>query len=181
MDRQPKALPSAAYLRERFAYDPKTGDLRWRKRPRSDFATANACNTWNAIHPGHLAGWIHNRGYFAITLGAEDYLAHRVIWKMMKGIDPKAGIDHRNGDGFDNRWPNLRAATQSQNLCNRRVPSHSKTGVKGVRLIPGGRYGAHIRVGGKFKHLGCFDTIAEAHAAHCEAARQLHGEFFNPG
>ena len=56
-------LPTATYLRERLSYDPKTGVLRWRRRPRSHFETDNIWGTWNTRYAGQTAGWPHNAGY----------------------------------------------------------------------------------------------------------------------
>jgi len=91
-------------------------------------------------------------------------------------IEPKPGnqADHANGDSLDNRRPNLREATPSQNACNRVKPN--PTGYKGVRPH-GRRFVASIKTAGKRKHLGVFDTPEDASAAYRAAAHRFHGEF----
>jgi hypothetical protein len=43
------------------------------------------------------------------------------------------------------------------------------------------KWQSQIKINGKTKHLGLFETEIEAHEAYCKAAAELHGEFFNPG
>lgn len=189
--RTPKPLPSSERLHELLFYDPLTGNLIWKARARSEFPNENIFGTWNTRYAGKTAGSRHAEGYIEVALerrsdadnrGALRHLAHRVIWKMMTGEDPTFEVDHRDRDRSNNRWNNLRAATSSQNKANGKTRKESQTGIKGVRLIrKSGRYQAHIRVGGKLKHLGCYDTAEEAHQAYCEAAKKRSGEFFNPG
>lgn len=88
-------------------------------------------------------------------------------------------VDHRNGDGRDNRIANLRICTISQNGGNSRKIC-SNTGFKGVGCYrPGTRhpYNARIRVNGKTHLLGSFATAEEAARAYDAKARELFGEF----
>lgn len=174
-------LPSRRYLRECFNYDLESGELSWRRRPLQHFRSHAASQSWNTENAGHIAGWKHNAGYRAVCLNWRKFLVHRIIWKMMTGKDPDRQIDHINGISEDNRWSNLRLASNQQNLQNHGARRDSKTGVKGVQRLPHGSFRAQIRVNGKIAHLGCFGTPEAAHAAYCEAARRLHGKFFNPG
>jgi hypothetical protein len=178
-------------LWELLFYDPVSGNLIWKARQRSEFATQNAFSTWNARYANKLAGSRHNQGYIEVALdrkadaqsrGALRHLAHRIIWKMMTGEDPIDEVDHRNTTRSDNRWANLRISTSSENKANTKTRKESKTGLKGVAFMhKSGRFRAHIRLNGRLSHLGCFDTAAEAHEAYCEAAKKRSGEFFNPG
>lgn len=87
--------------------------------------------------------------------------------------------DHINKNKLDNRRSNLREATPSENLCNRRLQRNSFTGFKGVYFDKRNDwYYARIKMNGKFVHLGCRRTAQEAHELYCESARKLHGEFF---
>lgn len=109
-------------------------------------------------------------------------LMHRVIMESMLERKLKKGewVDHINGDGLDNRRENLRLATPSQNMQNVGKRSHNTSGYKGVSSC-GSRWRATIRVNGKQKHLGVFATPELAHAAYCESADKLHGDFANYG
>ena len=96
----------------------------------------------------------------------------------MSGSWPDVQIDHANGDRSDNRWANLRLATQRQNNANSRVRRNSKTGLRGVHLHETGLYRAYISKPGKsITHLGYFKTPEEAYAAYCQAAHETYGEF----
>jgi len=85
-------------------------------------------------------------------------------------------VDHINGNGLDNRRENLRVANKMQNQYNSARQHNNRLGLKGVHKN-GRRYRAQIRADGVKHNLGYFDTAEEAHAAYCEAAKRLHGEF----
>lgn len=88
--------------------------------------------------------------------------------------------DHVNRNKLDNRRENLRVATRSQNSQNRRKMGNSKMSYKGIYLSRENRrnkWGATIRVNGKFKHLGYYFTDKEASFAYDKAAQKYHKEF----
>lgn len=106
--------------------------------------------------------------------------AHRVIMERIVGRELKTTdlIDHVNGDGLDNRRENLRFCTRAENGRNSAKPKNNKTGYKGVAQYgKHGRFLAQIKADRQGYYLGSFDTAEEAHAAYCEAAERLHGEF----
>jgi hypothetical protein len=161
---EPKTMPDAEYLRALFCYDPATGELQWRRgayvRQRINLS----------------AGGRGSR-YTRIGVEGRYYLAHRVIWKWMTGQDPPSDIDHVDRDGFNNRWANLRLATKTQAVWNRKLPRRVNLPC-GVMTTPCGKWRARIMVDDTRKHLGTFSTVAEAAAAYEAAARELHGEFY---
>lgn len=101
-------------------------------------------------------------------------LLHRIIIDVH---NPKIEVDHKNGNGLDNRRCNLRIATRSEQQCNIGVTVRNKLGVKGVYLHCPGWYRSYITKDGIRIDLGTFRTIKEASAAYNEAACRLHGEF----
>jgi hypothetical protein len=86
-------------------------------------------------------------------------------------------IDHRDGNRANNRWSNLRLATQSENSANRHRHINNTSGFKGVSLCKWGKWRACIEKNGRKIHLGMYDTPQAAHAAYVAAARKLFGEF----
>lgn len=108
---------------------------------------------------------------------------HRMVAERVDGPIP-AGVvvDHRNGDGLDNRRCNLRRLTHTQNLHNRRGPNkNSSTGLLGVGFYPKRKspWRAYIQVttGGIKKKvcLGYFATQSEACAARAAGEREYWG------
>jgi len=87
-------------------------------------------------------------------------------------------VDHRNGDGLDNRRANLRQATHAQNMGNRRMAKNNKSGFKGVSWNASRRcWCACIGVAGKVRHLGGFRNAEDAARAYDAAAVAVWGEF----
>lgn len=73
-------------------------------------------------------------------------------------------IDHKNGNGLDNRKENLRFTNKSVNRINTtRVRMDSQTGVKGVTFDPRcGSYLVYMRRNGKKENFGSFSSLEEA-------------------
>ena len=82
-------------------------------------------------------------------------LMHRLILGLSKKDPP---VDHRNGDGLDNRRSNLRLASATLNNANHRgYPSRRRSPYKGVswlrnaKLRAGGQWRATIKPSAKAK------------------------------
>lgn len=86
-------------------------------------------------------------------------------------------VDHRFGNGLDNRRSNLRVATPTQNQQNSNLRKDNTSGVKGVSTRENGKFQAAIRYGGNKVHLGTFGAIEEASAAYQEASMKHHADF----
>ncbi|WP_242218058.1 HNH endonuclease [Shinella zoogloeoides] len=83
-------------------------------------------------------------------------------------------VDHKDGDGLNNRRANLRKGTQSQNCVNRRQTPGANP--RGTRLKKG-KWQAYIKFRGKQHSLGYFDTAEQAHEAYVREATRLHGDW----
>lgn len=163
-------LPSQKILRECFRYEPETGKLFWKSRPRYHFGSARGWNVANSQHEGKEAfTCTHSEGYKQGSINLVLYFAHRVIWKLMTGKDPIADIDHKDRNRANNKWVNLREANRAQNNANSVKRS-------GVTQHPNGSWRAYIS-GAKYIHLGYFSTKVEALAARRVALVKQFGEF----
>lgn len=155
-------------VREWFRYKPRTGEFTWAVSRRS---------RGGLILVGQPVGSLSaNRRYLKTTLGGKTYLVHRLIWFYKTGVFPSFDIDHKNGDGLDNRWLNLREAPGSINQENFRKPfSNNKSGLIGAwRSSDGKRWRSVIQVNRKPMFLGYFSTALAAHNAYIKAKRRLH-------
>jgi len=115
--------------------------------------------------------------YILVHVKGRGYLAHRLAWLYMTGEWPKDQLDHINGIKDDNRWTNLREATNGQNRANCQLQKNNTTGFKGVTAYPNGRYRARVNLNKKFIHLGYYATAEEAYAAYCKGAIEVHGAY----
>jgi hypothetical protein len=153
-------------------YDPATGVFTWLPRP--------GAKAWNTRYAGKVAGSNWRAGpnvvYRVLRIHDWPFSAHRVAVFWMTGEWPPHGVDHRDLNGLNNRWLNLRPATKAQNGANTGAPRTNTSGFKGVSFAHG-RWRATIRVGGRQKWLGYHDTPEAAHAAYVAAANERSGEF----
>lgn len=152
---------TAEQLRELLDYDPESGRFTWRVALPGQKA-------------GSPAGCLDSYGYVVIRIDGANRKAHRLAWLIAYGEWPDDQIDHINGDRSDNRIANLRSLTNQGNQQNRRTAHRgNSSGLLGVSPKRG-KWRAQIKVDGKKRHLGLFDTPEAAHAAYLEAKRKLH-------
>jgi hypothetical protein len=159
-----RELPTVERLKALFEYSPDTGIVLRKKT-------------------GRAVGCVLDTGHMIVGIDGKMFGLHRVIWKMMIGNDPMDHqIDHIDGDGLNNRWSNLRAASHAENARNSRFSRRNSSGVKGIcweKRV--GKWRAGIGSEGRFLFLGHFNDL-EVAAAVVRAARiQHHGKFANDG
>lgn len=133
-----KEIP-VAVLMELLAYDRESGFLYWKAREPKwfDGKTQEKCNRsakwWNGRFAGKQAFNIAGtRGYLVGSIFNVMYKTHRVIWALETGQWPKFDIDHRDMNRTNNKFSNLREATQAQNQANVGALRTNTSGYKGV-------------------------------------------------
>lgn len=159
---KPIPLPEQAYLNECLDYDPLTGELTWKIRPRDHFISNSSFTKFNNQFAGKTAFTsLDGEGYLyrAITIKGQRkfYKAHRIIWKLIYGYDPLQ-IDHENRIRHDNRLSNLINSSSVANARNRKKRIDNSSGHTGIQITPNGKF---IAILGS-KHLGVFNTLTDA-------------------
>jgi hypothetical protein len=169
-----KELPTQEYLNECLTYDPETGLLYWKTRPLEHFVSQSAYRTWNTRFAGKRAFDNNDSdGYKIGALLGVKWKAHRIIYKMIHGIDPDI-IDHGSGDVSDNRIDKLSNSDEIGNGRNQKLRSTNKSGIMGVYWHTAlNKWRAQIRGNGKTIHLGYFDSLEEAAAVRKAAEVEL--------
>jgi HNH endonuclease len=157
----PVPMPVEA-LRALLRYDPATGSLWWLQSTHG-----------RRMH--QPAGVSPDGGYASLMLDGRRYQVHVLIWCIVTGEWRPGGVDHEDLDKGNNRWSNLRPATQSQN--SRNVKCRAMSGFKGVYPTPNGKWTARIKVEGKIINYPSRITPEEAWQDYCAAARKHFGEF----
>ena len=142
-------------IKDLLSYDQDTGKIKGRK------------------------AWANGNGYLRVTVDYRSYYAHRIAWFLHYGSWPEGDVDHINGDRSDNRIVNLREATRSQNLRNRKTGHGASKyiGVSKNKKSPRKKWVAQIASKGNRKTIGYFHTEEEAAKARDAAALEIHGQF----
>lgn len=115
-------------------------------------------------------------GYVATHLDGKVTTMHRLItgWS----LTDCRHIDHKNGNGLDNRRENLRQATPSQNGANRRMRVNNRSGYVGVSWNKERQlWDSCVSFNKATYHLGRFKTAEEAARAYDSKKFELCGEF----
>jgi hypothetical protein len=159
-------------VRGRLHYEPWSGVFRWRAKP----VRCGRDSQWNGRYAGKPAGNLNSLGYHSITIGTERYATHRLAWLYVYGTWPDSDIDHRDRDKGNNTIANLRLATEAQNLANQGLRRNNTSGYKNV-WRHGKKWAAAFRADQAKRHLGVFDTPAEAAEAYRVASVAAMGEF----
>ena len=165
MPTKSRALPPIEELRSAFRYDKESGAI-YPIRLRTTRKSSDVrCDPVRKI------------GYRVVCLGERLLYAHRLAWCLAYGSEPNGYVDHINGDRADNRLVNLRIGTHPQNMCNRRVATHSKSGIRGLHQRENGKWRAYCGFRGKRFNIGTFASQEEAIVA-LRAARHIHHGIF---
>jgi hypothetical protein len=137
-------------VNELLEYNPFNGKISW-KIP---------CSNQKA---GDAAGYL-DEDYLRISIDGKTYYAHRLAHLLMTGHWPEQNPEHKNQQGADNRWKNIKdLAPQHDNVGNTRLNSRNTSGLRGVTWDKRDKkWKVRILVYGKNIHLGRFDDKEEA-------------------
>lgn len=149
--------------------DYKDGNLYWRE-------------SGSGRKMGVPAGIINGSGYRQIMINYKLYLTHQLIYLYHYGYIPKC-LDHIDSNPSNNDINNIRESTVSQNAMNKRKakvingksPSSQFKGVSWHKQAK--KWNPQIKIDGKKKNLGSFNSEIEAAKAYDKVAIELFGEF----
>jgi len=127
-----RELPPLELLNGFFNCDFDSGKLTWK--------VSSARNIKVGDEAGCLIKSGKGKGYRQLQINGICYKAHRIIWYMYTGEDPKdMTIDHINTDNNaplekmkPNNVQNLRRATNDENLYNQKKSKNNTSGYKGI-------------------------------------------------
>lgn len=157
-------------LKSLLQYDAETGVFVWLVNRRA--GARKGCEA-GSIKPERFG-----IRYRDIQINGKLYGCHRLAVLYMTGAWPAGKVDHKDGNGLNNRWSNLRQATNSQNAGNAKLYSTNTSGFKGVTWNKASRrWQAGIKKNGQNVYLGLFDCPKAAHEAYLAAAREHFGDF----
>lgn len=154
-------------LREMFDYDQNIGLLICKKRLGSRSIV------------GAEVGW-EDGGYKNVKLAGKNYRQHRVIWKWMTGKDPENKIDHKDTNRLNNKWNNLREASNEQNGFNKPLQVNNTSGIKGLSIDQNGYYYCQVSAYGISKQ-NRFADLDLAIEWLDKTRKQLHQQYANNG
>lgn len=161
-----------ARLKELLTYDPLTGVFVWKVAIGRKICAGDIAGT--KVRPSPT----NKTEYIAIGVDRKRYYAHRLAFLYMVGEFPSGDADHKDKNGLNNKWSNLREATTVQNHANS-IRKAGKSEILGVQQS-GQNWMARISINGKCKSLGSFATKSAAELAFLSARIELHGGFNPP-
>ncbi|NNK92788.1 MAG: hypothetical protein HKP41_00410 [Desulfobacterales bacterium] len=148
-------------IRNVLEYDGYTGELRWLKN-------------------GNIAGNVqikkNGKQYRRVKYQQRQYSASHIAMYLYYGVrlDQGQEIDHKDGNGINNKISNLRIVSKKHQNRNHKTQKRSKTGISGVRyLSKWGKWQADIVCDGVFHYLGLFSDYFEACCARKSAQYRL--------
>jgi hypothetical protein len=151
-----------AELKEILHYDPETGIFRWR------YSVARRVKPWDVAGCG-------TKNYAHLKINNKTYKAHRLAWLYMTGSWPIDQIDHKDRNKENNKWENLRPATNKQNQENVGLSKANTSNYRGVSWISTRKkWEASLQHNKQRISLGYFKTAEEA----AKAAAAKRAELF---
>ena len=159
-------------LKNILHYEPDTGIFTWKE---NKGARAKIGNRAGGIDCGTRSG------YRRVKVNGCIYLEHRLIFLYINGMFPINQVDHINHVRDDNRWINLRLATNTENSKNNKQRVDNTSGSVGVIWHKGiNKWNAVISIDGIRENLGFFKEKNHAMIARW-MAEDKHNYHVNHG
>jgi len=150
------------YIKSILDYDQDTGIFKWKVKKAA------------RMNIGDIAGYLNPKGYVRISINLKVYSAHRLAWLYVIGELPAYQIDHINRVRSDNRFCNLRQATNKLNQENTNTRKDNSSGICGVNLRQNNKWIARIQHNSLRINLGTYATFEEAVQARRIAEKQYY-------
>ena len=134
--------------------------------------------TARVLKPG-----VNSHGYYHVILSKngvkKTHKVHQLVANaFLENPNDLKCIDHRDGNRKNNHYENLRFCSTSQNLMNRTKFKNCLSRFKGVSWKKQcQKWVAQIKIDGKMKHLGLFESEKDAAKMYNEKAIELFGDF----
>lgn len=157
-------------VRDNYKYDPETGIVSARKNLSKRVLAGD--------HVGYIVKSKHLR-YLRTTIKRRSTPIHHIAFYLMCGRWP-VQIDHIDGNGLNNKWSNLREATQEENCRNTRLRTNNSSGIMGVAAHRLTKWQVLIMAEGKRKYIGVYADFFEACCAR-KSAEIMYGYHENHG
>jgi hypothetical protein len=101
------SLFTPEYLETVFDYDPETGIVIWKSRPRTDFNLSSRWKAWNRKHAKQQAGVPEpTTCKLKVSMFGKSWNLDSLLWKMLTGQNCLR-VGHKNGWTADNAFANL--------------------------------------------------------------------------
>jgi len=116
---------------------------------------------WHTLKCGNGLCYAQGRPFY----GTDKHLMHRYIF-WLKGLASASAcgldINHKNGNGLDNRLENLELISHAENIRKANW-KHGKSQHKGIVWMEANqKWRAYCSKDRAFVHIGMFDTIEQA-------------------
>jgi len=161
-------LPPLEELRKEFRYDPETGFI-------------HRIKAFGKLPADRVVSCKNNTGYICVNYGKRIFKASRLAWYLHTSQDPGSKhVDHIDRDITNNKFSNLRLASNGDNTLNTHSHKNNTTGYKGVYRHATGGYYAQISINGKNTHLGYTKTLHEAVNLRASAMLEHYNSKFIP-
>jgi len=172
MHKEHHHVPTRGELKKIISYDPATGQF--------TRLIATSSQGPAGLIKGSIRRATSGKAYYCFKVLSQSHFAHRLAFILMVGSPPEQ-VDHKNGNGLDNRWSNLRASVNDRNAKNQRLRISNTSGQMGVSWHrKSNQWAIRINAHGRRINLGYRKDFQEAVAVR-KAAELEYGYDSNHG